>query len=140
MKALGLTVDVQDEASVAAMVKSTLDQFGRLDVLVNNAGIGIRKAPEDYTLDEWGQVIGINLTGSFLPCRDVYRHMKSAGGGKIINIGSMTSIFGHDMVMPYAASKGGVMYVRRWVGWSRGGLSELRPCRGNIVSPRPIPA
>ena len=121
VKALGLTVDVQDEASVAAMVLSTLEEFGNLDVLVNNAGIGIRKAPEDYTLDEWGQIIGTNLTGSFLPCRDVYRHMKSAGGGKIINIGSMTSIFGHDMVMPYAASKGGVVQLTKSlaIAWAR---------------------
>ena len=121
VKALGLTVDVQDEASVAAMVDSTVEQFGRLDVLVNNAGIGIRKAPEDYTLDEWEQVIGINLTGSFLPCRDVYHHMKSVGGGKIINIGSMTSIFGHDMVMPYAASKGGVVQLTKSlaIAWAK---------------------
>ena len=121
VKALGLTVDVRDEASVAAMISSTVEQFGRLDVLVNNAGIGIRKAPEDYTPDEWDQVIGINLTGSFLACRDVYHHMKGAGGGKIINIGSMTSIFGHDMVMPYAASKGGVVQLTKSlaIAWAK---------------------
>ena len=55
-KVLGLTTDVHDESSVVSMVRSTLDDFGRVDILVNNAGIGIRKAPQDYTLDEWNQV------------------------------------------------------------------------------------
>ena len=136
VKALGLTVDVRDEASVAAMISSTVEQFGRLDVLVNNAGIGIRKAPEDYTLDEWDQVIGINLTGSFLPCRDVYHHMKSAGGGKIINIGSMTSIFGHDMVMPYAASKGGVVQLTKSlaIAWAKDNIQVNAVLPGWIVT------
>ena len=121
VRALGVFTDVSDEASVAAMVKVTLDEFGGVDILVNNAGIGIRKAPQDYTLEEWNQVIDINLTGVFLCCRDVYPHMASAGGGKIINIGSMTSIFGSDWVASYSASKGGVVQLTKSlaVAWAK---------------------
>ncbi len=113
VNALGISTDVSDEASVAAMVEATIGEFGGVDILVNNAGIGIRKAPQDYTLEEWNQVTDINLTGVFLCCRDVHQHMASAGGGKIINIGSMTSIFGSDWVASYSASKGGVVQLTK---------------------------
>ncbi len=113
VNALGISTDVSDEASVAAMVEATIGEFGGVDILVNNAGIGIRKAPQDYTLEEWNQVTDINLTGVFLCCRDVHQHMASAGGGKIINIGSMTSIFGSDWVASYSASKGGAVQLTK---------------------------
>ena len=120
-KATGVTTDVQYENDVADMVKAAIDAFGAVDILVNNAGIGIRKAPQDYTLDDWNQIMAVNLTGTFLPCREVYPHMKAAGGGKIINIGSMTSIFGHDLVMPYSVSKGGVVQLTKSVAtaWAK---------------------
>ena len=111
--AVGTTTNVQNEDEVTDMVKLALDEFGRLDILVNNAGIGIRKAPQDYTLEDWNLIMDINLTGTFLPCREAYPHMAAAGGGKIINIGSMTSVFGHDLVMPYSASKGGVVQLTK---------------------------
>lgn len=88
VQAMGFRTDVQDEASVQAMVQATARAFGHVDVLVNNAGIGIRNAPQDYTLAEWQQVVNVNLTGVFLCSRAVYPHMVNAGGGKIINIGS----------------------------------------------------
>ena len=113
VKAVGLTTNVQREQEVKDMVGAAVDAFGSIDILVNNAGIGIRKAPQDYTLDDWNLIMDINLTGTFLPCREAYPHMAQAGGGKIINIGSMTSIFGHDLVMPYSASKGGVVQLTK---------------------------
>ena len=113
VRAIGTTTNVQNEEEVFAMVNMAIDEFGSLDILVNNAGIGIRKAPQDYTLDDWNLIMDINLTGTFLPCREAYPHMAAAGGGKIINIGSMTSIFGHDLVMPYSASKGGVVQLTK---------------------------
>lgn len=113
VRAIGATTNVQNEDEVSDMVKMALNEFGRLDILVNNAGIGIRKAPQDYTLEDWNLIMDINLTGTFLPCREAYPHMAAAGGGKIINIGSMTSIFGHDLVMPYSASKGGVVQLTK---------------------------
>lgn len=119
--ALGVTVDVQDEASVQAMARAAVETFGRIDILVNNAGINIRKAPQDYTLDEWQQVINTNLTGVFLCSRAAYPHLVQAGGGKVINIGSMTSIFGSSVSPAYAATKGGVVQFTKslaifWAG------------------------
>ncbi len=121
VKAIGVSTDVKDEKSVAEMVKAALDAFGQVNILVNNAGISVRKPPQDYTLEEWEQVLEVNLTGTFLCCREVYPHMARAGGGKIINIGSMTSIFGSDWVAPYSASKGGVVQLTRSlaVAWAR---------------------
>ena len=109
VQALSIGTDVQDEASVHAMVQATVEAFERVDILVNNAGINIRKAPQDYTLEEWQHVLNTNLTGVFLCARAVYPHMLKAGGGKIINIGSMTSVFGSSVSPAYAATKGGVV-------------------------------
>ncbi len=113
VKAVGVTMDVLDENSVSDGVSAAVSRFGGIDILVNNAGIGIRKPPQDYSLEEWQQVVGINLDGTFLCSREVYPHMKSAGGGKIINIGSMTSVFGSDWVAAYSASKGGVVQLTK---------------------------
>ena len=107
--ALPVVCDVSQASQVQEMVAQAVDRFGRVDILVNNAGINIRKAPQDYTLGEWQQVLNTNLTGVFLCCRAVYPHMAEAGGGKVINIGSMTSIFGSNVSPAYAATKGGVV-------------------------------
>lgn len=108
-RVLSIPTDVRDEHSVQAMVQATVAALGRVDILVNNAGINIRKAPQDYTLGEWQEVLETNLTGVFLCARAVYPHMVQIGGGKIINIGSMTSIFGSNVAPAYAATKGGVV-------------------------------
>ncbi len=118
LKALGadadaVVVDVTQEASVEGMVEDTLARFSRLDVLVNNAGINIRKPPQDLSLDEWHQVLDTNLTSAFLASRAVHRVMKRQGGGKIINIGSMMSLFGASFAPAYAASKGGIVQFTR---------------------------
>ena len=106
-------VDVTDEASCRKMVDAVVAQLGRLDILINNAGINIRKPPQDYTLAEWRQVIESNLTSAFTCSHAAYPHLKSAGGGKIINIGSMMSIFGASFAPAYAASKGGIVQLSR---------------------------
>jgi len=105
----GITVDVTDEASVHAMVADTLARYERLDALVNNAGINIRKAPHELSLAEWREVIDTNLTSAFVTSNAVYPAMQRGGGGKIVNIGSMMSIFGAPFVPAYAASKGGIV-------------------------------
>jgi 2-dehydro-3-deoxy-D-gluconate 5-dehydrogenase len=109
VEALSVATDVQHEAAVQRMVEAAAAAFGRVNILVNNAGINIRKAPQDYTLEEWQQVMDTNLTGVFLCSRAVYPYMVKAGGGKIINIGSMTSIFGSSVSPAYAATKGAVV-------------------------------
>lgn len=112
-KAIGVEVDVAKEASCQAMVEATTNAFGRLDILVNNAGINNRKQPDEYTAAEWQEVIGINLTGAFWCCQAAYPAMVAAGGGKIINIGSMMSIFAASFTVAYAASKGGIVQMSK---------------------------
>ena len=107
--ASGIRVDVRDEASVNAMVADAVGRYGRLDVLVNNAGINIRKPPHELSLAEWHEVLDTNLTSAFLASHAAYPHMKNNGGGKIVNIGSMMSIFGAAFAPAYAASKGGIV-------------------------------
>jgi 2-deoxy-D-gluconate 3-dehydrogenase len=107
--ASGIAVDVKDEASVKAMVAATVGRHGRLDVLVNNAGINIRKPPHELSLAEWHEVLETNLTSAFLASHAAYPHMRHGGGGKIVNIGSMMSIFGASFAPAYAASKGGLV-------------------------------
>ncbi len=119
--AMALTVDVQNETSVKSMAQEAARAHGRIDILVNCAGISVVNTPEKYSLEEWQQVININLTGMFLCAREIYPHLKAAGGGKIINIGSMTSIFGHPWVSSYASSKGGVVQLSKSlaVAWAK---------------------
>ena len=112
-QALAVEVDVSREASVAGMVQAVAERFGRLDILVNNAGINIRKPPETYTLDEWRRILDTNLTSAFLCSKAVYPFMLKAGGGKIINVGSMLSIFGASFAAAYGASKGGIVQLTR---------------------------
>lgn len=112
-EARAVSVDVADERSVAAMVDEAAAWRGRLDILVNNAGINIRKPAQDLSLDEWRRVIDTNLTSAFLCSRAVYLHMKRAGGGKIVNVGSMLSIFGASFGPVYGASKGGIVQLTK---------------------------
>jgi 2-deoxy-D-gluconate 3-dehydrogenase len=107
--ASAVAVDVRDEAQVNAMVDETVRRHGRLDILINNAGMSIRKQPQDYTLAEWREVIDSNLTSAFLASHAAYPHLKRAGAGKVINIGSMMSIFGAPFATAYASSKGGIV-------------------------------
>jgi 2-dehydro-3-deoxy-D-gluconate 5-dehydrogenase len=106
-------VDVLDQASIARMVAAAIDRFGRLDILIANAGTNVRKPPESYSADEWSTVLDINLRGTFWCAQAAYPHMKQAGGGKIITIGSMTSIFGASFAAPYSASKGGTVQLTK---------------------------
>ena len=123
-KVIGLDIDVADEASIANAVSAAAKEFGRLDVLVNNAGIAVRKQPQEYSAAEWDQVMDVNLKGTFLCARAAYPHMVEAGGGSIVNIGSMTSIFGMDWVSSYSASKGGVVQFTRSlaIAWAGDGI------------------
>jgi 2-deoxy-D-gluconate 3-dehydrogenase len=113
VKAISITADVTDKSAVATMVEQTVRELGRIDILVNNAGINIRKPPDALSLEEWDSVIKTNLTSAFLCSQAVYPAMKAAGGGKIINIGSMMSIFGASFAPAYAASKGGIVQFTR---------------------------
>jgi 2-dehydro-3-deoxy-D-gluconate 5-dehydrogenase len=111
--AVALVADVCDERACRAMVDEAASRFGRLDILVNNAGINIRKQPHEYSLEEWQRVIASNLTSAFVAAQAAHPHFVRAGGGKIINIGSMMSLFGASFAAPYGASKGGIVQLTR---------------------------
>jgi 2-dehydro-3-deoxy-D-gluconate 5-dehydrogenase len=113
VKAIAVVTDVTDQAAVAAMAARVTSELGRIDILVNNAGINIRKPPQALDLAEWDSVIRTNLTSAFLCSQAVYPAMKQAGSGKVINIGSMMSIFGASFAPAYAASKGGIVQFTR---------------------------
>jgi 2-deoxy-D-gluconate 3-dehydrogenase len=119
--ALALPVDVRDQTSVEAMIGEAAKRCGRLDILVNNAGTNIRKPAHEMTLEEWREVMDTNLTSAFLCSRGAHPHLKRAGKGKVINIGSMLSIFGASFAPAYGASKGGIVQLTRslasaWAG------------------------
>ncbi len=106
-------VDVRDAAACGAAVAATVERFGRLDILVNNAGMTYRKAPQDYSIAEWNEVLQTNLTAAFVFSQAARPHFLAAGGGKIINIGSMLSWFGTPFSVGYGASKGGLLQLTR---------------------------
>jgi 2-deoxy-D-gluconate 3-dehydrogenase len=112
-KAAFIALDVLDEASCRGAIGTAVGEFGRLDILVNNSGTTVRKPPEALTAEEWRLVIETNLTGAFFCAQAAYPEMVRAGGGKIINIGSMMSLFGAPYAAPYAASKGGIVQMTR---------------------------
>jgi len=112
-KAEFAAVDVVSEASCRALIDNAAARHGRLDVLVNNAGTTIRKPPDALTVAEWRAVIDTNLTSAFICSHAAYPHMKKAGRGKIINTGSMMSIFGASYAPAYSASKGGIVQFAR---------------------------
>jgi 2-deoxy-D-gluconate 3-dehydrogenase len=109
VKAESLPCDVTDESAVKALFAQVQDRHGRLDILVNNAGSTVRKPPQDFTLAEWNQVMDVNLTSAFLCARAAHPLMVKAGAGKIINIGSIMSIFGAPYAPAYCASKGAMV-------------------------------
>ena len=108
-----IQVDVRDPCSIGDLVESVVQELGGLHILVNNAGTNDRKQPEEYALEEWQTIIDTNLTSAFVASQKVYPHMSRAGGGKIINIGSMMSIFGASFTVPYASSKGGIVQMTK---------------------------
>src|SRR5262249_40661740 len=107
------TADVSIPDQVSAVVNEARNGLGRIDILFNNAGMSIRKMPQDLTPEDWHKVMDVNLTSAFLMSKAVYPHMKQIGGGQIINIGSMTSYFGASFGAPYATSKGGIVQLTK---------------------------
>jgi 2-dehydro-3-deoxy-D-gluconate 5-dehydrogenase len=121
VKTAVLNVDVASEASCRKMIEDAAKALGRIDILLNNAGINIRKPADQMSLAEWKEVIDVNLTSAFICSHAVYPTMKEQGGGKIINIGSMLSIFGASFAPAYGASKGGIVQLTKSlaVAWAK---------------------
>ena len=107
-RAVPLELDVRSEESIRRMVSEAAKAYPRLDILVNNAGCNVRKRAVDVTWDDWNLVLDTNLRGAFFVAQSVAREMMPHGRGRIINIGSLTSVMGYAGLGPYGASRGGI--------------------------------
>jgi NAD(P)-dependent dehydrogenase (short-subunit alcohol dehydrogenase family) len=107
-RAFPVALDVRDHASIQSAVAAVQAHFGRIDILVNNAGCNIRKPALDVAWEDWNTILDTNLRGPFFVAQAVARHMITAGRGRIINIGSVTSVAGYAGLGPYGASRGGI--------------------------------
>ena len=136
VEAHGITVDVTQEPAIQRIVTSTIDHMGRLDILVNNSGIAVRAQPQELTAAQWDSVVDVNLRAAFLASKAAYPQMVTAGGGKVINVGSMYSIFGSDWGAPYAASKGGLVQLTKSlaVAWAKDNIQVNAVLPGWIVT------
>ena len=125
-----ITADVTKKADCQTLIEATARQHGRVDILVNNAGTSVRKMPQDLSEDEWHHVLDTNLTSAFFCSQAAYQQMVKTGGGKMINIGSMMSLFGAPYATAYAASKGGIVQMTRANGNRPGPRTRFRstPC------------
>ena len=112
-EALALGQDVTSEADWNNVIGHTLDAYGCLDVLVNNAGIAVLKRLEDMTLADWNRQIEVNLTSVFLGCKAALVPMRAAGGGSIINLSSVAGLVGMATCTAYGAAKGGVRIMSK---------------------------
>ncbi len=124
-RAFPVELDVRDELSIRRAVAEAWDHYGRLDVLVNNAGCNVRKPALDVTWDDWNLVLDTNLRGTFFVAREVAARMIPLGRGRIINIGSVTCVFGYAGLGPYCASRGGVRQLTMSLAddWGRHGIT-----------------
>jgi 3-oxoacyl-[acyl-carrier protein] reductase len=134
-RTFAMAVDVRQEEQVKAMVERAASEWGRLDIMVNNAGASFRSKPEDISINGWNTVIGINLNGVFLGCKWAGRQMmQQKGGGVIVNISSIAGVYGSTMMSHYGAAKSAVITLTRELGvaWGRKGV------RVNCIAPGPV--
>lgn len=122
---VSLELDVRDQQSIERMVSSAQEAFGRIDILVNNAGCNVRKPALDVTWDDWNLILDTNLRGSFFVAQAVARRMIARGYGRIINIGSVTSVAGYAGLGPYGASRGGIRQLTMSLAddWGKHGIT-----------------
>jgi len=127
-------VDVRQEDQVKGIVERAVREFGKLDIMVNNAGASFRAKVEDISINGWNTVVQINLNGVFLGCKWAGRHMLERGAGTIINLASIAGVYGSTMMSHYGASKAAVITFTRETGmaWGRRGV------RVNCIAPGPV--
>jgi NAD(P)-dependent dehydrogenase (short-subunit alcohol dehydrogenase family) len=129
--------DVGDEAAVVAMVRGVIERHGRLDLLVNNAGISLQRPAESTTLEEWERVLRVNLTGPFLLCREAGNQMLARGEGAIVNIASVAGLLAVADRAAYNASKHGLIGLTRTLAaeWGGHGVRVNAVCPGWVKTP-----
>ena len=135
--AFAIEADVGKEEDCRRLVDQAAERAGRVDILVNNAGTALRKPPQDYTGSEWRHILDVNLSSAFYCAHAAYPHMCHAGGGKIINIGSMMSIFGMPFAVAYGASKGGIVQMTKGLAtaWGKDNIQSNAILPGWIDTP-----
>ncbi|MEW6457319.1 MAG: glucose 1-dehydrogenase [Acidobacteriota bacterium] len=133
-EAIFVQIDVSNENQVNTLIEKTVETYGRLDVLVNNAGIGLVKKVTETTEAEWDRLIGVNLKGVFLCCRAAIPVMKQKGGGVIINVASELGLVGGSEIAAYCASKGGVVQLTKAMAIDH----AVEGIRVNCVCPGPV--
>jgi len=134
-RSFAMPVDVRQEEQVKAVVERAVQEFDRLDIMVNNAGASFRAKPEDISINGWNTVVGINLNGVFLGCKWAGKQMmQQKTGGVIINISSIAGVYGSTMMSHYGAAKAAVITLTRELGvaWGRKGI------RVNGIAPGPV--
>ena len=131
-EALALPGDVSDEATVRRMVETVMSEFGRADVLVNNAGISTIVPAEETTLADWNRTLAVNLTGPFLMCREFGKVMLEEGSGSIVNVSSVAGLLGVGDRAAYNASKHGLVGLTRTLAaeWGARGVRVNAVCPG----------
>lgn len=127
-RALPLALDVREEESIRAMVDAAHDHYGRIDILINNAGLNIRKPAVEVSWEDWNTVLDTNLRGSFFVAQAVAKKMIPRRYGRIVNIGSVTSVFGYAGITPYCASRGGVKQMTMSLADDWGGYGITVNC------------
>jgi len=125
------SLDVRSEDSINGLAEQVFNQYDSVDIVVNNAGCNIRKPVLETTWEDWNSVLDTNLRGTFFMCKAFGRSMIERGYGKIINVGSVTSVFGYSGIVPYCASRGGVMQLTKALAdeWGQFGINV------NVLAP-----
>jgi NAD(P)-dependent dehydrogenase (short-subunit alcohol dehydrogenase family) len=124
-RAVPVELDVRKEESIRLLAPSALEAYGKIDILINNAGVNVRKPATEITWDDWNLVLDTNLRGTFFVAQEIAKTMIPNGYGRIVNIGSVTSVFGYAGLSPYTASRGGVKQLTMALAdeWGKFGIT-----------------